>query len=101
MQLRCGAHARSVSYVHARYADGCGRSGRCGPPLPTLVRRQRCWRLPPSDVRGAAVAARRSECLVEGAGEERLLGGTLLLEDKTLTDGWVLVNASGVITSRL
>ena len=37
------------------------------------------------------------ECLVEGAGEERLLGGTLLLEDKTLTDGWVFVNASGAI----
>ena len=55
-----------------------------------VVASERCPEALPSPPEG-------QECLVEGAGEERLLGGTLLLEDKTLTDGWVLVNASGAI----
>ena len=37
------------------------------------------------------------DCLVEGTGESRLIGGELLLDDHVLSNGWVLINASGEI----
>jgi len=37
------------------------------------------------------------DCLVEGSGESRLIGGHLLLEDKVLENGWMLINAAGEI----
>ena len=37
------------------------------------------------------------DCLIEGSGEARLIGGDLLLDDGMLENGWVLIASSGDI----